>query len=231
MLSTYSVQWLCFVFFKSLNLQIILRGSYCCYFNKMRKLNAIKVGNLHKNAQLGEQGRSEVKLKSLSRVQLFATPWTIQSMEFSRPEYWSGYPFPSPGDLPNPGIEPSSPALQADSLPAEPQGKPKNTGVSSLSLLQQIFSTQESNWGLLHCRRILYWQSYEGCPRKQGSNPCFSESKVPDTLLIAEFSALRTVSRASLMAQLVKNLPTTQETACNAGDQSSIPGSGRSPGK
>ena len=44
-------------------------------------------------------------------------------MEFSRPEYWSGYPFPSPGDLPNPGIKPVSPALQADSLPAEPQWK------------------------------------------------------------------------------------------------------------
>ena len=48
--------------------------------------------------------------------------------------------FPFCGDLPNPGIEPRSPALQADSLPAEPQGKPKNTGVGSLSLLQQIFS-------------------------------------------------------------------------------------------
>ena len=46
-------------------------------------------------------------------------------MEFSRPEYWSGKPFPSPGDLPNPRIEPRSPALQANSLPAEPQGKPK----------------------------------------------------------------------------------------------------------
>ena len=54
----------------------------------------------------------------------FATPWTIQSMEFSRPEYWSGRPFLSPGALPNPGIKPRSPALQADSLPAEPQGKP-----------------------------------------------------------------------------------------------------------
>ena len=54
-----------------------------------------------------------------------ATPWTIQSMELSRPEYWSGYPFPSPGDLPNPVIEPRSPAFQVDSLPAEPQGKPK----------------------------------------------------------------------------------------------------------
>ena len=53
-------------------------------------------------------------------------------MEFSRPEYWGGLPFPFPGDLPNPGIEPRSPALQVDSLPTEPQGKPKNTGVGSL---------------------------------------------------------------------------------------------------
>ena len=89
-------------------------------------------------------------------------PWTIQSMEFSKPEYWSGSPFPSPKDLPNPGIEPRSPTVQVDSLPAEPQGKPKNTGVGSLSLLQQIFLTKELNWGLLHCRQILYQLSYEG---------------------------------------------------------------------
>ena len=85
-------------------------------------------------------------------------------MEFSRPEYWNGYPFPSPKDLPNPGIKPRSPALQADSLPAEPQEKPKNTEVGSLSLLQQIFLAQESNQGLLHCRQILYQLSYEGSP-------------------------------------------------------------------
>ena len=102
--------------------------------------------------------------KSLSRVRFFATPWTVQSLEFSRPEYWSGQPFPSPGDLPNPGIKPLSPALQADSLPAEPQGKPKNIGVGCLSLLQQIFLIQELTWGLLHCRRILYQLSYEGIP-------------------------------------------------------------------
>ena len=54
-------------------------------------------------------------------------------MRFSRPEYWSGQPFPFPGDLLNPGIEPRSPALQADSLPAEPPGKPKNTVVAILS--------------------------------------------------------------------------------------------------
>ena len=85
-------------------------------------------------------------------------------MEFSRPEYLSGYPFPSPGDLPNPGIKPRSPILQADSLPAESQGKPKKTGVGSLSLLQWIFPTQESNGDLLHCKCILYQLSYEGSP-------------------------------------------------------------------
>ena len=85
-------------------------------------------------------------------------------MEFSRPEYHSGQLFPSPGDLPNPGIETRSPALQMDSLPAKPQGKPKNTGVGALYLLQGIFLTQESNQGLLHCRRIPYQLSYQGSP-------------------------------------------------------------------
>ena len=87
-------------------------------------------------------------------------PCSIQSMEFSRPGYWSGLPCPPPGNLPNPGIEARSPTLQADSLPAELPGKPKNTGVGSLSLLQRIFLTQESNQGLLHCRQILYQLSY-----------------------------------------------------------------------
>ena len=75
-----------------------------------------------------------------------------------------GYPFPFPGDLSNPGVEPRSPALQADSLTNEPPGKPKNTGVGSLSLLWWIFLTQESNWGLLHYRQILYQLSYYGSP-------------------------------------------------------------------
>ena len=67
----------------------------------------------------------------------------------------------SSGDLPNPGIEPRSPALQVATLPAEPQGKPKNTEVGSLSLLQGIFQTQKWNRGLLLCRRILYQLSYQ----------------------------------------------------------------------
>ena len=66
----------------------------------------------------------------------------------------------------SPGIKPRSPMLQADSLPAKPQEKPKNTGVGSLSLLQWIFLTQESNQGLPHCRRILYQQSYQGSPKR-----------------------------------------------------------------
>ena len=72
----------------------------------------------------------KVKMKPLSRVQLFGTPWTVAyealpSMGFSRQEYWSGLPFPSPGDLPNPGTEPRSPALQADASPSELPRKPK----------------------------------------------------------------------------------------------------------
>ena len=69
-------------------------------------------------------------MKLLSRVQLFGIPWTVVyqaslSMGFSRQEYWNGLPFPSPGDLPDPGIEPRSPALQAEALPSEPPGKKK----------------------------------------------------------------------------------------------------------
>ena len=75
-------------------------------------------------------------LSSLSLVRLFATPWVIAcqaplSIGFSRQEYWSGLPCPLPGDLPNPGIKPRSPILQANSLPSEPPGKPKSTAVGS----------------------------------------------------------------------------------------------------
>ena len=74
--------------------------------------------------------KSKVKVKSLSCVLLFVTPWTgayqaSPSMGFSRQEYWSGLPFPSPGDLPNPGIKPGSPALKSDALTSEPPGKPE----------------------------------------------------------------------------------------------------------
>ena len=88
--------------------------------------------------------------KFLTCIQLFATPWTSSDQNAGM------------GSLSLLGIKPRSPALQADSLLAEPQGKPKNTGVGNLSLLQQIFPTQESNRGLLRCRRILYQLSHQG---------------------------------------------------------------------
>ena len=81
----------------------------------------------------------KVKVKSLSRVRLFATPWTVAhqappSMGFSRQEYWSGVPFPSPGDLPNPGIKPRSPAFQADAFTSELPGKPGSVYSQRISL-------------------------------------------------------------------------------------------------
>ena len=105
--------------------------------------------------------------QSLCCVQFFVTPWTVThqpplSMEFSRKEYWSELPYLPSGDLCNAGIKGRSPVLQVDSLPAEPQGKPKNTGVGSLFFPQGIFLTKELNSGLLHCRQILHQLSYEG---------------------------------------------------------------------
>ena len=86
----------------------------------------------------------KVKVKSLSRVRLFVTPWTVAyqappSMGFSRQDYWSGLPFPSPGDLPNPGIEPWSPTLEADALTSEPPGKPNIYLYKSLNKKQESF--------------------------------------------------------------------------------------------
>ena len=84
---------------------------------------------------IAERKERRKKVKALSHVRLFATPWTVAHqappfMGFSRQEYWSGWPFPSPGDLPDPGIEPKSPALQADALTSEPPGKLRLTETS-----------------------------------------------------------------------------------------------------
>ena len=87
-----------------------------------------------------------MKVKSLSRVRLFATPWTAAyqappSMGFSRQEYWSGLPFPSPGDLTDPGIEPRSPEFQADALTSEPPGKPQYNTYSNAQILYEMSSS------------------------------------------------------------------------------------------
>ena len=87
-----------------------------------------------------------MKVKSLSRVRLIATPWTVSyqappSMGFSRQEYWSGLPCPSPRDLPNPGIEPRSPEFQADDLTSEPPGKPQYNTYSNAQILYEMSSS------------------------------------------------------------------------------------------
>ena len=97
-----------------------------------------------------------VYAQSFSHVRLFVTFQIPLSMGSSRQEYCSELPCPPPRDLPDPGIKPRSPTLQVVSLPSETPGKPKNTGVDSLSLLHGIFPTQELNQGLLPCRWILY---------------------------------------------------------------------------
>ena len=79
-------------------------------------------------------------------------------MEFSRPEYWGGWPFPSPGDLPDPGIEPRYPALQVDSLPAEPQEKPTvNRATSFMRLFLTVALTL--NWRHHHSVEAILWRA------------------------------------------------------------------------
>ena len=90
----------------------------------------------------------------LSHVRLFVTPWTVArqaplTMRFSRKEYWSGLPLPSPGGLPNPGIEPSSPELQAGSLPLSSLGNP------SIAYVYRILFIHPSINGHLGCLRLL----------------------------------------------------------------------------
>ena len=95
-------------------------------------------------------------MKLLSRVRLFATPWTVAyqaspSMGFSRQEYWSGVPLPSPGDLPDPGIEPWSSALEADALTSEPPGKPKVTLTAVKNFKMHSGSNKAGYFCCCHC--------------------------------------------------------------------------------
>ena len=103
---------------------------------------------------------------SLSHIWLFVTPWTVACQALlsmgilqARLLEWVAMESSQPRN------QTRSPTLQVDLLPSEPPGKPKNTGVGILSLLQGIFSTQESNQGLLHCRWILYQLSCQRSPR------------------------------------------------------------------
>ena len=103
----------------------------------------------------------KVKVKSLSCVRLFATPWTVAcqappSMGFSQHKYWSGLPFPSPWDLPDPRIEPRSPALQADSLPSEPPRKPV---ISIHSIYKAVSSSTDERTKMWYIYTMEYYSA------------------------------------------------------------------------
>ena len=88
-------------------------------------------------------------------VRLFATPWTVAhqtplSMGFSRQEYWSGLPYPPPGDLPNPGVKPRSPSLQVDFLPSEPPGNPRVLKNYAKSTLLMPYKWNNKTWMTEH---------------------------------------------------------------------------------
>ena len=112
-----------------------------------------------------------VKVESLSRVQLLGTPWTVAyqappSMGLSRQEYCSGLPFPFPGDLPDPGIEPGSPTVQADALRSEPPGKPWCFKLCfKFHVLNLVFiNTRELSWEMMFQRNcIRYFHESSVC--------------------------------------------------------------------
>ena len=103
---------------------------------------------------IGEKSRMMVKVVQLCLTLCDTTDYMVHGILQARIPEWVAFPF-SRGSS-----QPIYPTLREDSLLSEPPGKPKNTGVSSLSLLQGIFPTQELNWGPLHCRWILYQLSY-----------------------------------------------------------------------
>ena len=137
-------------------------------------------------------------------------------------EYCSGLPFPSPGDLPNPGIDPRSSALQGNSLPTEPEGCPRIMAWEwrSLLLLQQMFLTWESNQSLLHCRRIVYQLSYQGSPTIQvwpKSNPLHLDSgsgkQIQGSRSVSVLEELWTEFRDIVQEVIMKTI--TKKKKCN----------------
>ena len=152
-------------------------GSWCLfatYTNKTRWLYCDR-GGLNKNTH-----KAKWKCQSLSPVWLSATPWTVAhpvplSMGFSRQEYWSGLPVPSPGDLPDPGMKPRCPTWQADSLPSEPPGKPCNTQPTVNSSSQPVLGNSLILWISFSPRQSFLqsdWRQKSQCPQSLRLSTC-----------------------------------------------------------
>ena len=160
-----------------------------CHFNKISttqsyewlRLSLVPELNLLLR-RLQIQWSTVKKVKLLSRVQLFAAPWTVAyqaplSMGFSRQEYWSRFPFPSPGDLPNPGIEPWSPTSQADTLTSELPGSTVNFHLLSWGLIQDLKTRCKLlSWVL--SEKVYYWVMWYFFQFFQGSSILLSKMAV-----------------------------------------------------
>ena len=123
---------------------------------------------------MGEAKRSEVKVTQSCPTVCDPVNYTVHGIV--QTEYLSGQPFPSPGDLPNPEIEPRSSHCRQILQQLNHQESPRILEWVSLSLLQWIFLTQEWNWGPLHCRQILYQLRYEGSPLWVRKCPSLSQN-------------------------------------------------------
>ena len=172
------------------------------------------LGNKHINFRLEQV--------LLSHIRLFATPWKVAyqaplSMGFSRQEYWSGLLFPSPGNLPNPGIEPRSPALQTDALPSESPGKPQPPVIPLQIPGAPLVKPHQKLIGTCFCCVHSSQPVGQGqCEENEGSCVCQGRRKtsVPPVCTM-DFSGASD----------------GKVSAYNAGDLDSIPGLGRSPGE
>ena len=120
-------------------------------------------------------------------------------MGFSRPEYWSGLPFPSPGDLPDLGIELMSPALQADPLPSEPPGKPFNSVQYSHSVISDSLWPLGLQHNRLPCPSLTPRACSNSCPSSQWCHPTISSSVVPFSSCLPFFPNIRVFSNESVL--------------------------------
>ena len=162
-----------------------------------------------------------VNMELLSHVQLFVTPWTVayqapQSMEFSRQENWSGLSFPSPGDLSNPGIEPGSPALQADALTSEPPGKPlcilksqfSSVSQSCLTLCDPMYCTTPGF--PVHHELPVYPNS---CPLSRWWHLTITSSVVPFSSCLQSFPGSGSFQMSQLFASGGQNIGVSASTS------------------
>ena len=135
--------------------------------------------HIHTNGILLSHKKNEVKW--LSCVWAFVIPWTVAyqappSMGFSRQEHWSGLPFPSPGDLPNPGIEPVSPALQADALPSELPGKPGNEWTNAICRNMDGPRDYHTKWSKSYGERQISWYHLSAESKKNDTDELIYET-------------------------------------------------------